>query len=499
MGKRRLLVYLGAAGALSWLLPQAATAGAPAGGAGCSTTRHAVAHHSGGAVASGVTGAPVPCETRTGYGGSETRVVVTADGTVVYEPATVTPGLAGTGFLPGSPGPRPSTSVEPGGLATTTDQGAHWRFVKPAGATWVPQDDQLYVDRRTGRLFYYALSPTPVPQQSRVPSEDQVPAGHAHLMMSADDGRTWSYSALTPYVESENPRFTTAPPPVGGARPPVYPDVAYWCGNDMLFYWAAPVIPGYRTCYRSLDGGRTWAQRSVLFSQPVPVHKECGSNPEVFNAGDGNYPEPAPDGSLYVTVACGSSTFLARSTDEGASWPIVRDHRRQPLTIPATDELRVDDSGNLYSVHQSGAHLLLRVSRDGGLDWSAPVDMAAPGVTSINEWFVAQRGQEVAVSYLATTGHATALDGYLTVTRDALTSNPLFWSATINPPARPMYDGSPAMARDDFIGVDIAPDGTPWASFFTSCPAGSTSAGCAGQDGNPQAAGAVAGRLAFPS
>jgi hypothetical protein len=300
-------------------------------------------------------------------------------------------------------------------------------------------------------------------------------------------------------VESENPRFAAAPPPQGGARPVGYPNVAYWCGNDMLFYWAAPAIPGYRACYRSLDGGRSWSQSSILFSQPLPTHHECGTSPEVFNAGDGNYPEPAPDGSLYVTVACGSNTFLAKSTDEASTWPILRDPNGKPLSIPPTDELRVDEKGNLFSIHQDGSHLLLRISRDGGLNWSGPVDMTAPGVTSINEWFVAQRGAEVAVSYLATTGSASGLDGYLTVTHDALATNPLFWSATINPPSQPVYEGSPAQARDDFIGADIAPDGTPWASFFTSCPAGSTNPGCAGQEGNPQASGAVAGRLAFAS
>ena len=498
MRKRGVAPCLVAAGVIGLLLPRAATAG-PGAGPGCSTGRQAVAHHSGGEVVAGVAGAPVPCETETGYGGAETRIAVTADGTVVYEPATSTPGLAGTGFVPGAPGPHPSTSLEPGGLAVTPDRGAHWRFVSPAGATWVPQDDQLYVDRGTGRIFYYALSPDPVPQQSEVPDQDQLPAGHAHLMVSGDDGRSWHYSALTPFVESENPRFATAPPPAHGPRPAGYPHVAYWCGNDMLFFWAAPAIPGYRACYRSLDGGLSWSQSSVLFSQPVPVHHECGTNPEVFNAGDGNYPEPAPDGSLYVTVVCGPTTFLARSTDEAATWPILRDRGGGPLTIPPTDELRVDEVGNLYSVHQAGPHLLLRISRDGGLDWSPPRDMAAPGVTSISEWFVAQRGSEVAASYLATTGSATGLDGYLTVTRDALTADPLFWSATINPPGRAMYDGTPAQARDDFIGTDIAPDGTPWASFFTSCAPGATNPGCAGQQGDPQASGAVAGRLAFPS
>src|SRR5207237_3633239 len=168
-----------------------------------------------------------------------------------------------------------------------------------------------------------------------------------------------------------------------------------------------------------------------------------------------NAPLPAPDGSLYVPVVCGSHTFRAKSTDEGAAWPILRDRKGNPLTIPPTDELRVDDKGNLYSVHQDSSHLLLRISRDGGLDWSAPMDMTAPGVTSISQWFVAERGAEVAVSYLAATGNSTGLDGYLTVTRDALATSPLFWSSTINPPGQPLYQGSPAQARDDFIGPDI--------------------------------------------
>jgi len=467
---------------------------------GCSTTRVAVAHHASGAPAPEATGAPVPCEESTGFGGAETRIAVTADGTVMYEPATQTPGLAGTGFVPGAPGPKLSTSLQPAGLAARSPATGQWSFVKPGGATWVAQDDQLYVDRTTGRIFYYALSPNPVPQSGDVPIQDQIPAGHAHLMVSADDGKTWSYSALTPFIESENPRFATALAPAGGAPPtdPWYQRVAYWCGNDMLFYWAAPVIPGYRACFRSLDGGKSWTQRSILFSQPLPTHSECGTNPEVFNAGDGNYPEPAPDGSLYVTVVCGSNTFLAKSTDEGSTWPILRDGRGGPLKIPPTDELRVDESGNLYSVHLDGTKLLLTTSPDGGLTWSAPINMTAPGISSIAQWFIAERGSEVAVSYLAS-GASTNLDGYLTVTQDALAADPLFWSAPVNPPDQPLYQGTPAEARDDFIGADIGPDGTPWASFYTSCPSGSTEPGCAGQTGNPQASGAIAGRLAFPS
>ncbi|HZT65889.1 MAG TPA: sialidase family protein [Acidimicrobiales bacterium] len=494
---RRVLTIAAVAGLAAGLAPGVLAAQGRPAPPGCGP-RHAQANQAGTAAVSPGP-APLVCETQTGFGGAETRIAVSSDGTVVYEPATVTPGLAGTGFVPGAPGPRPSTSLQPGGLALSRDHGATWRFVKPAGLTWVAQDDQLYVDRRTGRIFYYALSPNPAPQSGAAPVADQEPAGHAHLMASGDDGRTWSYAALSPYVESENPRFAAGPPAAHGPRPVNYPDVTYWCGNDMLFYWAAPDVPAYRACYRSLDGGRSWSQTSLLFSRPLPAHPECGTNSEVFDAGDGNYPEPAPDGSLYVTVHCGSATFLARSTDEASSWPILHDRHGRPLVIPATDELRVDERGNLYSLHQDGARLLLRTSRDGGLDWSAPVNLTAPGVTSIAEWYAAERGSEIAVSYLGATSGSADLDGYISATRDALSPRPLLWSATVNPPGHPLVQGAPAQARDDFIGADIGPDGTPWASFFTSCPSGSTSPGCAGQSGDPQASGAVAGWLQFPS
>ena len=120
------------------LLPQAATAGSPGLGPGCDTSRHAVAHHAGGSVVTtrSSTGSPVPCETYTGFGGAETRVAVTADGTVVYEPATLTPGLAGTGFVPGAPNEyrsgaawvtgRDAVIVGPTGSNVSQDRGHTW-------------------------------------------------------------------------------------------------------------------------------------------------------------------------------------------------------------------------------------------------------------------------------------------------------------------------------------------------------------------------------------
>lgn len=470
----------------------------PPSGPGCQATRPAVAYHPGTAALSPQPAhAPDPCLVGTGFGGSETQVTVTADGTVVYEPAILTPGLAGTAYGAGLPGPQPSTQVSPGGLSLSSNAGQSWSFDAPAGATWVPQDDAIYVDRSTGRLFFYALSPDPVPDTGTVPLQDQAPAGQAHLMTSADDGRTWTETTLAGFVESENPRFTSAPPPAGGQKPANYPDVVYWCGNNVVK--AGLPVPSYRACYRSLDGGLTWQFASILSSYPVPQQSACTTNGETLQDTDPNYPEGAPDGSLYAEDNCGASTFLARSTDEGATWPLVTSGAT-PVTLPADGELRIGTNGELFLAYQaSSGALVVQTSVDGGRAWSRPMPLTPPGVGPINQWSFAQRGTgQLAVSYLVERGTTSVYDGWVTWSGDINAGSPVLWAAALNPPADPMRTTDPPAARDDFIGVDIGPDGTPWASYAASCPGPVPGeAACSGQSSDPEANEAVAGRLAF--
>lgn len=485
----RWLFLVGAPLAIGLLLPAVTSQTALS----SQTCRSPVAYSNGVLVSPPPSPTPSLCAGTTGYGGAEARIVITADDTAVYEPAIVTPGLLGTGYLDGAPGPHLSTQASPGGLAVSTDAGATWQFDKPAGNTWVPQDDQLYADRTTGWLYYYALSPDPVPQ-SGTSLLDQMPAGYAHLMASPDDGKTWYYSALPGYIESENPRFTSAAAPTGQQQPVHYAaqsDVVYWCGNNMLF------VEQYRACYRSLDGGVSWSFASILFTAAVPQHKQCGTNGESFADVDGNYPEGAPDGSLWVLVHCGNNTFLARSTDEGATWPIPTNPLTgKPLTAPANGELRIDNAGNLYLGSLVGNALELWTSTDGGETWSAPHDVTVPGSSGIIQWFMAEHGiGEVAMSYVAHTGTGKNYDGYVALTGDALASSPLFWGTTVDDPATPLVVGSPPQARDDFVGVDIGPDGVAWASFYGSCRATDADPACVGQSADPLAAKAVFARL----
>ena len=140
------------------------------------------------------------CTLATGFLTSETHVRVAPDGTVVQQPAQTVPGLAGTGFVAGAPGPRPQTQLTPAGFAISRDGGRRFQRVLPSGLEWVSTDGAIHVDAVTGRLYYYALSPSQVPQAGGVGLTDQQPAGYAHLMTSADSGRTWTHTQAPGYV-----------------------------------------------------------------------------------------------------------------------------------------------------------------------------------------------------------------------------------------------------------------------------------------------------------
>jgi hypothetical protein len=470
----------------SWLLAVLALGGSPAALAagalppGCDAQHRAVAHYADGSAAVTATRG-LRCVSRSGFGGAETHIRVTPRGTVLEEPATLVDGLLGTGFVPGAPGPHPQTQLSVAGFAVSRDAGGSWSFLEPGGATWVGQDASLHVDRATGRIYYYALAANPAPQlDSVVPVTEQVPSIQAHLLSSPDEGATWVDAAIPGFVNSENARFATGTAPAGQPQPATGERAAYWCGNTMQFVFIA------RLCYRSLDGGASWKQRSILFTNGVPRHNECGNHAEVFNSGDGNYPQAAPDGSLWVLVSCGGSVFLARSIDEGATWPIERRAGSSaPLQIPIAEELRVDDSGALYAVHLNGAALELRRSTDGGQTWTPPLDLTAPGAraSSILQWALAVRGRgQVAVAYLAARP-AGGYDGYISTVRDARRPQPVVFSLQVNDPAAALVT-TPQSAKDDYIDLDLAPDGSPWAAFYSDCPADGSDATCA-QAGSP--------------
>src|SRR6476469_5622011 len=198
---------------------------------------------------------------------------------------------------------------------------------------------------------------------------------------------TRPHTVISALTLPENPRFTSGRAPAGQDKPAGYPTVTYFCANTNVGF-VSPVIAG-RVCFRSLDGGATWDRRALLFTGTAPQHAECNGQPEVYSAIDGYYPQAAPDGSLYVMVACGGTTYLARSTDEAATFPLVPGQNGAvtlPVTTPGpgsvggSPELRITDDGTFVLAYAQGNKLMLRVSSNRGVTWGKPLDATAPGV-----------------------------------------------------------------------------------------------------------------------
>lgn len=68
---------------------------------------------------------------------------------------------------------------------------------------------------------------------------------------------------------------------------------------------------------------------------------------------------------------------------------------------------------------------------------------------------------------------ASTWNGYITVSDNPLSPNPVFQSVSVNAPADPLTVGSCGPFRCqqqfDFDDVQSGPDGTPWAVFSDGC------------------------------
>jgi len=121
----------------------------------------------------------------------------------------------------------------------------------------------------------------------------------------------------------------------------------------------------------------------------------------------------------------------------------------------------------------------LSISRDGGKTWSARMMVGAPGVKHVQYpvMVTAKEAGHVAISYpgnaqrfgfinLAYTPDWRPYDGYVCETTNALDPNPVFWSATVNDPSKPLL---PGIRFCDGVGeglhVTFGPDGSSWAMF----------------------------------
>ena len=96
----------------------------------------------------------------------------------------------------------------------------------------------------------------------------------------------------------------------------------------------------------------------------------------------------------------------------------------------------------------------------------------------VGQWAMALRGPgQVAVAYL-TSRASGGYDGSVSVLRGGK-----LVSATVHSGKAPVVT-SPQAAKDDYIDLDVAPDGSAWGSFYGDC---GTDSACATSSFNPMA------------
>lgn len=415
----------------------------------CTFSGPVVSHRQNGSVINAAAAGWRSCAGPTGYPTSETNIGVTPQGTVLFSPA-----------------------LTENSLARSTDGGEHWSLTYPANeqytALWNTTDPGLVVDHQTGRVFWVratgATRTLPVivaqsPLPSFVPTVLAAASGF-QVYSSDDEGRTFTTADYQTALVGDWEKLMVGPPPTDASaaeRPAGYPNVVYVCGNSPV----EAIGPG-RICYRSLDGGLTFAVAGYVtpsLNMPADICPPLAANTGVV----------ASDGTIFQPVSCNSASYVAISHDEGTSY-IFRQVPGAPPSNGLSGSLQIvmDRSDALYAEWVAGDKLFYSVSRDQARTWGKPIMISAPGVNVITRPAPAAgaSGQFGVAYYGSTSPNATTLTLYITQTADALDSNPLLLSGPLNDPAHPIYtdaDVSSHSPRADYIGAAFDAAGTFWA------------------------------------
>jgi hypothetical protein len=372
--------------------------------------------------------------------------------------------------------PPSNTLQGPEFVARSRNQGASWTGLQSGGPTTgglVPP--WMHVDPHTSRIWFLTTLPT---------------LCGARISWSDDDGDQWHTNPKVGCPGQGGEKILEGPAPRGGARPHGYAHVVYYCANGGL-----DTAPTTLACYRSLNGGRTFGATAGI---PDPPGKAgvCGVN-HVARPG-----VAGPAGDLYFPLNLCGNLGIAISRDEGATWQ-RRMIAHTSIRYVYTSSVATDSSGDVYVAWLAATPALgatpgrglpyLVISRNHGRTWSKPIMVAAPGIhQALQIAITATHTGHIAIAYLASTNTAPSANfsGYITESSNALARRPVFISAAVNSPTRPLYPGSHTETFGDrlFVISDaFAPDGTPWAGFH-----------CADEPACPRERIGVAARLALP-
>ncbi|HWC13011.1 MAG TPA: sialidase family protein [Actinomycetota bacterium] len=309
----------------------------------------------------------------------------------------------------------------------------------------------------------------------------------SYMSFSDDGGKSWITNPLACGRPVNDHQTLFSGPPVT-SNTIGYPKVLYYCWNDV----------GSSACSKSLDGGITF----VPTGEPAFLGYDQASEDKGFFGVDGfcgglhGHGAVAPDGTVYLPREYCGQPHVAVSRDEGRTWDRVLVSKKirsisQPDEGAAHPSVAVDSKGNVYYLWISSKNRLpyLSVSKNGGKTWSDPVIAGPPGLRETNlPQIAAGKPGAVAFSYYGSTNSPfqrckrecaagdylkTTWNGYLTISDDALSRNPSFFTGTVNDPKEPLVIQRCGPGRChmvmDFIDVEIGPDGMAYGVYVDSC------------------------------
>ena len=258
----------------------------------------------------------------------------------------------------------------------------------PGKATWTDvtgllegyqtSDPILYMDPTTNRTWVNQLDLQGCSMQA----------------FTDDDGASWKPSPMGcgPGIAFDHQTLGTGKPAAGSSLTPVgYPNLLYYCTNDIQF----------TDCAVSLDGGLTF-----LPATPVDTNATCGTIT--------GHIKSASDGTVYLMPSgCGSSgQGVYVSTDNTMSWTL----RMIPQASQGNagdGSVAVGRDGTLYAAYGSndagfgGGRVHVAVSRDKGKHWihNATIGVDKKIKQTRFPVAVAGDGDRAAVAYLGTTSN----------------------------------------------------------------------------------------------
>lgn len=402
----------------------------------------------------------------------EPTLGITSDGTIVYAAAQFTD----------DPVENPVTDI-----LRSDDGGKTWTDITPRlpdGETHSPPqtgDPYVWVDEETDRVY----------------SIDMFPAlSCSWLSFSDDKGESWTTRPLS--CEGTPPVYDHQT--LGGGNPSMTPTTAY----DNILYQCINRVSD-SLCSRSLDGGLSWSAGTPVFKGYDPSKAEVDTSDlgsaiggafEGLCGGLHGHVNVGTEGTVYLPRNYCGDAAVGISTDDGLTWTtktIGDDGFQLNGPDPA---VATDDAGNAYYLYTNRSGVLkYAFTTDQGQTWSDPIDVGHPNVTATHLPTIDAIGDgKVAFAYTGTEnlpkgydneefddGHddddddinGATWNGYIAVVEDALSEEPTIQTTLVNDRSEPLVRGYCGPGRCpgmyDFIDIQIAPDGRPYAAFVDAC------------------------------